>query len=250
VTVVAESTVNVHVPVPLHGDDHPTKVEPGAGAAVNVTDVPYVSFAEQAECPVPQSIGPPVIVPAPLPLTTTLRSSSSCVNSAVADFAAVIATEQVAAVPEHAPLQLASCQPVIGAAVSVTDVPYSNELEHADPQSIVPGDDVTAPLPIAVTLSNSDCSANVAVAACAPWTVVAHVVDDPKHAPLQLENVEFAPAFAVSITAVPAANVAEQLASALPVHAIPAGLELTAPLPWPASITASVPGPSTPASAS
>ncbi len=40
VTVLFPSIVTVHVPVPLHVPLQPPKVEPEAGVAVRVTDVP------------------------------------------------------------------------------------------------------------------------------------------------------------------------------------------------------------------
>ena len=47
------------------------------------------------------------------------------------DCAWVIATVQVAAVPEQAPLQPEKVEPLAGAAVSVTDVRLSPDLRHA-----------------------------------------------------------------------------------------------------------------------
>ncbi len=59
-----------HEPVPVHAPDHPANVEPAAGAAVNVTDVPDPYASEQS---LPQSIptGELVTIPDPVPDFTT-----------------------------------------------------------------------------------------------------------------------------------------------------------------------------------
>jgi hypothetical protein len=61
----------VHVPVPLQAPDQPANVDPEAGVAVRVTEVPLSKEAEQVE---PQLMpdGLLVIVPAPVPLACTL----------------------------------------------------------------------------------------------------------------------------------------------------------------------------------
>lgn len=69
-------------------------------------------------------------------------------NVAVTDCAWVIATVQVAAVPEQAPLQPEKVEPLAGAAVSVTDVPPSKFAEQVAPQSIPAGEEETAPDPV------------------------------------------------------------------------------------------------------
>jgi hypothetical protein len=42
VTDFAELIVTVHVPVPEHAPPHPVNDNPGAGVAVNVTEVPLI----------------------------------------------------------------------------------------------------------------------------------------------------------------------------------------------------------------
>src|SRR5262249_57176669 len=65
VTDVAAFTVTVHaVAVPVQPPLQPVKVEPAAGAAVKVTDVPLAKDAEQV---VPQEIPEGLLVTVPLP---------------------------------------------------------------------------------------------------------------------------------------------------------------------------------------
>ena len=71
VTEVAAVTDTMQVPVPEHPPpDQPVNVEPVAGVAVSVTDVPYVKLFEQVA---PQLIpaGLDVTVPLPFPLLET-----------------------------------------------------------------------------------------------------------------------------------------------------------------------------------
>jgi hypothetical protein len=71
-TETLEESVRVQVAeVPEHEPDHPEKVEPVAGVAVKVTDVPETRDAEQTE---PQEM-PPVLevtVPEPVPDSATV----------------------------------------------------------------------------------------------------------------------------------------------------------------------------------
>ena len=77
------------------------------------------------------------------------------------------------------------------------------------------------------------CALEVKVAstlACVPDVVTVHVVVVPEHAPPQPPNVLPELGVAVSVTLVPKGNAAEHV----PPHVIPAGLEVTVPLPVPA----------------
>jgi len=62
----------VHVPEPVQAPDQPANVDPEAGVAVRVTDVPLSKEAEQVD---PQSMpeGLLVMVPEPVPLACTLN---------------------------------------------------------------------------------------------------------------------------------------------------------------------------------
>lgn len=117
VTVVAALTVTVHGSVPVQlPPDHPVKLEPVAGVAVNVTGVPK-SKSELAPTPTG------VTVPLPLPAPATLSANFCSVNVAVTVVAAFTVTVH-GAVPVHPPpLQPVKVEPVAGVAVSVTDAP-------------------------------------------------------------------------------------------------------------------------------
>lgn len=71
VTVVLACRVSLHVPRPVHRPDHPAKVLPPLGTAVNVTPVPLEKLAVQVPG---QSIpaGLLVTVPPPLPALVTV----------------------------------------------------------------------------------------------------------------------------------------------------------------------------------
>jgi hypothetical protein len=56
-------------------------------------------------------------------LAVTLRVCVGTPKLAVTDFAALMATVQVVAVPVHAPLQPVKAEPAAGVAVSTTEVP-------------------------------------------------------------------------------------------------------------------------------
>jgi hypothetical protein len=127
-------------------------------------------------------------------------------NVAVTARAAVIDSVQV--VPAQAPLKPANVEPLVAAAVSVTDVPLAKFALQVVPQLIPAGVDVTvpAPVPAFVTLSAKLAPEllNVAV------TFRAAVIDNvqapvPVHAPLQPANVEPLAATWLSVTDVPVA---------------------------------------------
>ena len=125
VTDLAAVIDNVQVvAVPEHEPDHPVKIEPSPGTAVNVTDWPWVMSAEQSDA---QSIPPTleVTVPAAAPVTNTfaVNTHASGENPAVTDRAAVIDNVHVADAPEHEPDHPVKIEPSAGTAVSVTDEP-------------------------------------------------------------------------------------------------------------------------------
>jgi hypothetical protein len=71
VAVVLADRVSLHVDVPVHGPDHPKKVLPESGFAVNTTAVPLGKLAVQ----LPGQLIPAgllVTVPAPLPALFTV----------------------------------------------------------------------------------------------------------------------------------------------------------------------------------
>src|SRR5512138_3837143 len=73
VTDRAAVMVTMQLPVPVHASLQPANVEPDAAAAVRVTVVPLVMFAEQVD---PQLMPPAleVTVPLPVPLLVTVRA--------------------------------------------------------------------------------------------------------------------------------------------------------------------------------
>src|SRR2546422_7866356 len=82
VTACAAFTVTVQVPVPEQPPPlQPLKVEPAAGAAVSVTEVPLANAAEQV---VPQETpaGALVMVPVPAPLGLTVSVEGCRANVA------------------------------------------------------------------------------------------------------------------------------------------------------------------------
>lgn len=110
-------TVQV-VAVPVQSPPHPEKPYPGDGAAVRVTEVPWLYNWLQS---VPQEMPAGLEVTVPCPPFVTLRLYVSAVKVAVTLFDAVIETVQVP-VPVHAPDQPEKIEPTAGAAVSVTEV--------------------------------------------------------------------------------------------------------------------------------
>jgi hypothetical protein len=182
--------------------------------------------------------GDEVTVPEPVPASVTVAAKllTEPLNVAVTLRAAVIEVVQVPE-PVHAPLQPANVEPLAAAAVSVTDVPLAKLAVHVVPQLMPVGDDVTVPVPVPAFVTASekvDAPLNVAVTARA---AVIDVVQAPVpvHAPLQPANVEPLAATAVSVTDVPLAKFALQVAP----QSTPAGDEVTVPAPLPAFVTAS-----------
>lgn len=109
-------------------------------------------------------------------------------------------------VPLHAPLQPANAEPLLAAALSVTDVPLAKFEVHALPQLIPPGDEVTvpAPEPIFVTLSGNDVAVLLNVAVTERATVIETMhAPVPVQAPLHPAKVEPLAAEAVRDTDVP-----------------------------------------------
>src|SRR5207244_814751 len=237
VTVVAAETVTTHDPVPEQPPPaQPVKVEPAAGVAVNVTVVPLAKLAEQVA---PQLIpaGELVTVPLPVPALLTVSAKVGRAKVAVTVVAALRVTVQ-APVPEHPPpAQPVKVEPAAAVAVSVTAVPLVKLAEQVTPQLIPAGELVTVPLPVPALLTVSAklgrLKVAVTVVAAETVTVQAPVPEQPP--PVQPVKVEPAAGVAVSVTAVPLAKLAEQVAPQL----IPTGELVTVPLPVPALLAVS-----------
>jgi len=146
-------------------------------------------------------------------------------------------TEQVLAVPVHAPLQPAKVLPLVAAAVNVTLVADVRLAEQVLPQEIPPVLLVTVPDPVPPLVIESvyetGIALNVAVTVLACDMVTEHVLAVPVHAPLQPEKVLPLVATAVSVTLEPDVRLAEQV---LP-QEMPAGLLVSVPDPVPLLVT-------------
>jgi hypothetical protein len=116
-------------------------------------------------------------------------------------------TEQVSDRLVHAPVHPPKELPELGVAVSVTTVPALKVAEQRPGQSIGPGDDATAPLPVPAipTESANVCGSrlNVAVTFRAALIVTVQVLVPVQDAPLHPANVLPFAAVAVSVTLVP-----------------------------------------------
>ena len=186
-------------------------------------------------------------VPVPVPAFVTLNANVDApLNVAVTARAAVIDVVH-APVPVHAPLHPANVEPLAAAAVSVTDVPLAKLALHVEPQLMPAGDDVTVPVPVPafVTVSANVVAELLNVAVTARAAVIDTVqAPVPVHAPDQPANVEPEAAAGVSVTDAPLVKLALHVEPQL----MPAGDEVTVPVPVPAFVTArlnDVTGPAT-----
>jgi len=206
--------------------------ESAEGGVVRVTVVPVVKVNEQVA---PQSIpaGLLVTVPVPVPAFVTARLKVCTLKVAATLFAASIVTRQVP-VPEQAPLQPAKMAPAEGAAVNVTEAPEPNEAEQVAPQSIPAGEEATVPVPVPAfeTERVNVCGMKLAVTDLAA-SIVTEQVPVPVQAPLHPVKVELAAGAAVNVTEVPLLKLNEQV----PPQLIPAGEEVTVPVPLPVFAT-------------
>jgi hypothetical protein len=229
--------VTVQVPVPLQSPDHPTNVDPAAGVAVRVTEVPLLKIALHTE---PQLIPGGLLVTVPLPETLTVSAGDAeiAVNKAVTEVLAVKFTLH-GAVPLQAPLQPAKVEFAAGVAVRVIDVPLLNAALQVVPQLMPAGLLETVPLPVPERVrANTGELANVAETLMFELSVTVQVLD-PLHAPPQFTNADPGFAVAVSVTAVPAGKLPLQVVPQL----MPLGLLTTAPLPVTCTVSCDGPEP-------
>jgi len=238
VTVVAAPSVTEQVPVPAQPPPlQPVKVEPAAGAAVSVTAVP---LANEAEHVVPQEMpaGALVTVPLPAPLRLTVSVKVGSAKVAVTVVALLSVTVHVPVPEQPPPLQPVNVEPAAGVAVNVTTVPFAYAAMHVEPHEMPAGLLVTVPIPepVLFTVSVEAWTAKAAATVVFAPSVTVHVPVPEQPPPLQPEKREPAAGVAVSVTAVPLANEAEQVAP----QAMPAGALVTVPLPAPLGLTVSV----------
>ena len=149
VTDLLALIATTHAPVPLHPLPlHPPKVDPDAGAAVNVTVVPDAKGKLHV---VPQSIpaGLLVTVPIPTPFLVTARVNVlGPANTAVTVWSAFITTLHEPFPLQPAPLQPVNVEPPADAAVSTTVLPVAKSAAQVVPQEIPLGLLVTVPVPV------------------------------------------------------------------------------------------------------
>ena len=103
--------------------------------------------------------------------------------------------------PDHP----AKIDPVLAAAVSVTDVPLGNDSAQSRPQSIPAGFEVTAPepLPLRLTVSANVIRSNRAVMAVSAARVTVHALVPEHPPPVQPANDDPLIGAAVNVTVVP-----------------------------------------------
>lgn len=238
VTARAWSRTTVQDAEPLQAPLQPAKTEPATGVAVKVTDVPAVNVAVQTRLQVIPA-GALVTVPVPPPETVTVSPTvAEEANVAVTVIALVGVTVQVPVPEQPPPDQPPKTEPPAGVAVRTTELPDGKLAEHVVPHVMPAGALVTLPFPsparTTVTATGAGANAALTVVAVAIVKVHAPVPEHPP--PDQPENTEPAAGVAVSVTLVPAVNVAEQVTPQL----MPAGALLTVPLP--VRVTLSVTG--------
>jgi len=226
-------SVTVQPAVPVQAPLQPANAERFAGVAFNVTTVPPLKAALHA---LPQLIPPglELTVPEPVPATLAVSVTLCRANVAPTLRAWLMLTVQDPA-PVQAPLQPAKVEPASGIASRVTLAPLVKLALQTPPQLMPAGLEATIPVPVPflVTLSvevlGGVAAANVAVTLWAAVIVTAQL-PVPVQAPLQPVNVEPVAGVAVRVTFVPRLKLALHVAPQL----MPAGDEVTVPLPVPA----------------
>ena len=142
---------------------------------------------------------------------------------------------QVSADPEHPPDHPANVTLFFGFAVRTTVLPYKYDAAHVKPQLIPDGSLVTNPGPdwLTVTVYGTRLNAAATLTSTLLTTVQGSV---PLQAPLHPSNVDPVADTADNVTEVPSGNAAEHVVP----QSIPAGFVVTAPVPFPVSLTVSV----------
>jgi len=191
--------------------------------------------------PVVQEIpaGEDVTVPVPAPAKWTV-SMYVGPKVALTDRSALIVRSQELA-PVQSPPQAVRAEPGFVAAVSERVVPSRKATvqvpaEQSSGPSSAPVDACTVPLPVPLTVTVSVCvRVKEAVAERSPESVSGQV-PPPAHAPLQPSKYELVPVLGFRATGAPSAKVALQLPTFPTAHEMPAGEEVTLPLPVPETV--------------
>jgi hypothetical protein len=237
VTVVAALSVTVQGPAPEQPPPlQPVNAEPAAGAAVRVTAVPLANEAAHV-APQAMPVGALVTVPVPVPDLVTVSVKDCNAKLAVTVVAALVAMVQERVPAQPPPLQPVKVEPAAGVAVRAIEELAANEAEHVLPQAMPAGALVIVPVPAPdlVTVTMTDCSANVAETDAAAFIVTVQA-PLPKQAPLHPVKPDPASGVTVKLTTVPLAKAAEQLAP----QEMPAGELVMVPVPVPILPTLSV----------
>src|SRR3989475_4666882 len=193
---------------------------------------PMLSVAFAATVRVPE------IVAAAVGVMMEAAGGVMSVKVAVTGVAALGVTVQAPGPEQPPPVQPLKVEPPAGAAVSVTAVPLAKLAAQVAPQVMPAGLLVTVPAPVPAleTVSVKVCRVKVAatVVAAESVTVQAPVPEHPP--PLQPPKIEPIAGAAVSVTAVPVGELAEQVAPQL----MPTRGLVMVPLPGPALETVRV----------
>jgi hypothetical protein len=241
--------VNVHTAlVPVQAPAvQPPKVDPLAGAAVSVTEVPDGTSVEHVGGQLIPA-GDEVTVPVPVPALVTVTvcgvgGGGAGVNDARASFAASAVNVHTGFVPVHAPaVQPPKVDSLAGVAVSVTELPTGTSVEQVGGQLIPAGDEVTVPEPSPPNTTEigrvgdggGALTPKDAVVLLAASAVNVQLGSVPVHTPVvQPTKVDPLAGAAVSVTSLPVGTSAEQVGGQL----IPDGDEVTVPLPPPVVAT-------------
>src|SRR5215208_2144444 len=147
------SIVTAHTPLPAHPLLHPTNLEPGAAAALSVTDVPCPTTVVQAG---PQSIPLGLLVtwPKPEPAFVTVSVCTGVVANVALTETLPSSLTRHASAPEQAPLQLKNrlCGPS-GRADNSMVVPSGSRTLQLGGHATLAGTLATFPAPLTDTVS-------------------------------------------------------------------------------------------------
>ncbi len=182
--------------------------------------------------------GTEVTVPLPSPAFVTCRVYCFKVKVAVTLVAAVMVTVQVPVPVQPAPLQPVKVDVASGVAVRVTLVLSRRLSEQVAPHARPPVDEVTVPVPVPARTTVSVCCVGwkVAVTVVAALMVTTQLPVPEQPPPLQPVNVEPGLVVAVNTTTLPWSTAAAQVAP----QVMPAGADVTVPVPMPAFTTVRV----------
>src|SRR4051812_19837807 len=190
--------------------------------------------------------------PEPVPSFVTFSVSVLSVKVAVTECTASIVTMQSPVPVQPAPDQPVKSALASGVAVRGTTVPNAKACGHVAPHVMAPGGETedpppgcpagverTAPPPVPFSATSSvfgGFTVKVAVTERAAFIVTTQPPVPEHPAPDHPANVEFASGVAVNVTSVLKSNVIEHVGP----QSIPAGVEVTEPVPVPFLATSSV----------